>query len=116
LVSPEYSARKHHVPTAFGVNDGDTAVAVFPACGVTDTAEPTGVPPMEQPGALVKGPHAKKLTIPVGLPPVALPLTVAWSVFEVPMVTVAEVGALVVPAFAGVTVKHSALLPSEDGV
>jgi hypothetical protein len=88
LVSPEYSARKHHMPAAFGVNDGDVAVAAFPGPGVTDTAEPTAVPPMEQPSALVKGPHAEKLTIPVGFPPVALPVTVAWSVFELPRMIV----------------------------
>jgi hypothetical protein len=45
----------------------------------TDTGEPTGVPPLAQLEA--EGPHTKKLTLPVGLPPVALPETVAESVF-----------------------------------
>jgi hypothetical protein len=81
LVSPEYSARKHHVPAAFGVNDGDVAMAPYPAPSVTATAEPTVVPP-EQPSALVRGPQAKKLTVPVGFPPAALPVTVALSVFD----------------------------------
>jgi hypothetical protein len=115
LVSPEYSARKHHMPAAFGVSVGEIAVAVFPAPGVTSTAGPTGVPPLGQPSALVKGPHAKKLTIPVGFPPVALPVTVAWSVFASPRMIGECVGVLTVVGLAAVTVKHSVLLPSEEG-
>jgi hypothetical protein len=111
--SPEYSARKHQVPTAVAVNAGEVAVALFPDAA-TVTGAPTG-DPLEQPLAVVRGPQAKKLTVPPGGPPAALPVTVAWSVFEAPMVTVEEIGALVVPAFAGVTVKHSVLLPSDDG-
>jgi hypothetical protein len=114
LPSPEYSARKHQVPTAVAVNAGEVAVALFPDA-VTVTGAPTGDPLLEQPLAVVKGPQAKKLTVPLGGPPVGLPVTMAWSVFEAPMVTVEEVDALVVPAFAGVTVKHSVLLPSEEG-
>ena len=102
------------MPTSVGVNAGEAAAPPLPDA-TTVTGEPTG-DPLEQPLAVVRGPQAKKLTVPVGGPPVVFPVTVAWSVFEVPMVTVKELGALVVPGFAGVTVKHSALLPSEDGV
>jgi hypothetical protein len=115
LASPEYSARKHHVPTPVAVNAVELAVAVFPAAGASETGVPTAFPPVEQPLAPGSGPQAKKLTVPAGLPPVALPLTVAWSGFEAPMVTVVEDGVLVVAALAAVTVKHSALLPSDDG-
>jgi hypothetical protein len=110
LVSPEYSARKHHVPTPFAVNVGDVAEPP-----VKVTAPPTAVPPLEQPLELVNGPQTRKLTVPFGGPLVASPLTVAWSVFEAPMVIAGRVGVLVVPALAAITVKHSALLPSEDG-
>jgi hypothetical protein len=111
LASPEYSARKHHVPAAFAVNDGDVA-----APPVKMTAPPTAVPPTAQPSALVNAPQAKKLTVPVGIPLVGSPVTVAWSVFEAPTVTIGDVGALAVVELAAVTVKHSVLLPSEDGV
>jgi hypothetical protein len=116
LPSPEYSARKHHVPTPVAVNAVEAAVAVFPAAGATVTGVPTAFPPLEQPLAPGSGPQTQKPTVPVGVPLVVLPLTVAWSVFETPIVTVVEDGALVVPALAAVTVKHSALLPSEDAV
>jgi hypothetical protein len=111
LVSPTYAARKHQVPTAAGVNDGE--VAVTPVNG---TEPPTAVPPVAQPPAVLKGPHSKKLTVPVGVGPPWLPLTVAWSVFEPPSGIVGEVGVLFVLELAGVAVKHSVLLPSADAV
>jgi hypothetical protein len=111
LVSPEYSARKHHVPTPVAVNDGD--VAVPPA--VNATPPPTAVPPLAQSLAVVKKPQTKKFTVPVGIPPAELPLTKALSVFGSPRATVERPGLLVVPASAAVTVKHSVLLPSDDG-
>jgi hypothetical protein len=110
LVSPEYSARKHHVPAAFGVNAAEVAA---PPLNVT-AALPTGVPLLAQPLALVSGPQAKKLTDPVGTPPVPLPATVALSVFEPPRTNVDGVGVLAVTDDAFVTVKHSLLLPSDD--
>ena len=61
------------------------------------------------------GPQTKKLTLPVGLPKVAFPLTVALSVFELPIVIVSFVGMLVMPDEVVVTVKHSLMLPSLEG-
>jgi hypothetical protein len=112
LASPEYSARKHHMPAPPGVNDADVAA---PPLNVT--ALPTGLPPPPaQPLAVVKGPHSKKFTIPVGAGPPALPVTVAVSVFETPRMTVEAVGVVFVVELAAVTVKHSALPPSEEPV
>jgi hypothetical protein len=105
-VSPEYSARKHHVPAAFGVNDDEVAVPPL-----SPTPPPTAVLPLPQPSALVKGPQTEKFTVPIGVP--AVLLTVAWSVFEPPRVIVGAVGVLAVVELAAVTMKHSALLPSE---
>jgi hypothetical protein len=112
LVSPEYSARKHQLPKAVAVNDGEVAVPPL----VNATAPPTAFPPMAQPLAVVDGPQTEKFTVPVGGgPPATLPVTVALSVFGSPRATVAEVGVLVVPAVAAVTVKHSVVpLPSDD--
>jgi hypothetical protein len=102
------------VPTAAGVSDGEVAVAAFPAAAATVTGVPTAVPPVAQPLAVVNGPQMKKLTVPVGLPPAALPVTVAWSVFEAPSAMVLDVGLLVVAGDAFATVKHSVVLPSTD--
>jgi hypothetical protein len=53
------------------------------------TALPTGLPPpLAHPSALVKGPQAKKFTVPAGPGPPVLPVTVAVSVFEPPRVSV----------------------------
>jgi hypothetical protein len=88
LASPEYTAWKHHVPADFGMNKAEVAVAVLPAPCATCTPAPTVVPPVAQPSALANGPQMKKLTVPVGLPPMGLPLTVAVSVFEPPRTSV----------------------------
>jgi hypothetical protein len=42
LLSPEYSALKHQVPSAVGVKPDEVALAVLPAPAVTATGEPTG--------------------------------------------------------------------------
>jgi hypothetical protein len=86
LVSPEYSARKHQVPAAVGVNAEELAVALLLAPALTLTALPTCVPPVVQLEA--DGPHTKKLTLPVGLPPALLPVTVAESLVLAPSVIV----------------------------
>ena len=99
------------MPTPAGVNDADVAV---PPLNVT--ALPTGLPPpLAHPSAVVKGPQTKKFTVPVGVGPPTLSLTVALSVFETPKMIVVEVGLLAVCELAAVTVKHSALLPSAAG-
>ena len=96
------------------MNDADVAVAVLLGPAVTPIAPPTALPPFAQPLALVSGPQAKKLTVPLGLPPVTFPVTVAWSLFEPPMVMPFDPGVLAVTDDACVTVKHSVLLPSAD--
>jgi hypothetical protein len=98
------------VPTPVAVNGGDVAA---PPLNVT--APPTAFPPVPQPSAVVNGPQTKKLTDPAGIPLVPLPLTAAWSVFDSPSVRVGEPGVVEVVELAAVTVKHSALLPSEAG-
>jgi hypothetical protein len=101
------------VPTSVGVNAGEAAA---PPLNVT--APPTGLPPGEQPlpfGAVVNGPQTEKFTAPVGIGPPVLPVTMAWSVFDSPSARVEEPGVVEVLELAAVTVKHSVLLPSEDG-
>ena len=46
---------------------------------VSDTGDPTWLP-LVQGWVVVLGPHSVKVTVPVGAPVVALPLTVAVSV------------------------------------
>ena len=75
----------------------------FRVTGVGGTAVPLGHSP--GPGNL----HTVKATVPIGAPPVALPVTVTASV-AVPvgpmMIPVVE-GVVVVDEAAGVTLKHS---------
>jgi hypothetical protein len=100
------------VPAAPAVNACDVAV---PPLNVT--ALPTGLPPpLAQPLEVVKGPHTKKFTVPVGVGPPGLlvAVTVALSVFETLRTTVDAVGVVFVVEFAAATVKHSVLLPSAD--
>ena len=100
------------MPAPPGVNDADVAV---PPLNVT--ALPTGLPPpLAHPSAVVKGPQAKKVTVPAGIGPPELPVTIAVSVFEPPRMSVDKVGLLAVFELAAVTVKHSVLLPSEEPV
>jgi hypothetical protein len=86
LVSPEYSARKHHVPTASGTKEEEAAVA-FVAPWTTVTGVPTGVPAAEQPEGLASGPQTKKLTVPDGTPNPAGSDTVAASLTVSPSAT-----------------------------
>ena len=69
------------------MNPGDVAVAVFPAPALSATGVPTASPPLPHPDAAASGPHTKKLTVPVGLPPTELPVTVAESVLSAPSAT-----------------------------
>jgi hypothetical protein len=76
----------------------------FRPTGVGGTTEPPGH--SAGPG---KGPHTLKLTVPVGAPPVGLPVTVTESVAVPVGPMTSEVGKAVVTLdeVAGVTVKHS---------
>jgi hypothetical protein len=111
LLSPEYTARKHQVPSPLAVNAADVAVPP-----VKVTVPPTVIPPLAQPSGVVKAPQTKKFTVPVGIGPLVLPVTVALSVFGAPTPTLEAVGVVFVVELAAVTVKHSVLLPSEDAV
>jgi hypothetical protein len=103
------------VPGAVGVNAAEVAVDVLFAPGVRVTGpEPTAVPPLVQPVALVSGPHTKKLTLPVGAPPAGLPLTVAMSLLSPPRAIDDDAGVVAVVVVNVVTVKHSVALPSVD--
>jgi hypothetical protein len=94
VLSPRYSARKQYVPGALGVKLGvEVAVDVIPSPLAANVAEPALAPPVAHPDALANGPQTEKFTVPVGLPPVLLPDTVATSVFESPNVIDALVGA-----------------------
>jgi hypothetical protein len=77
---------------------------------------PSGAPPEAQPDALDSGPHTEKLTDPVGLPLVALPLTVASSVSAPPRAIDPLTGADEVDVDASPTVKHSSAPSSSEVV
>jgi hypothetical protein len=87
----------------------EVALEVIPVPGVNGTDVATGVPLGHNAGP-GNGPHTVKATLPVGAPPVGLPVTVTESVAMPlgPMTT--EVGDAVVALdeVAAVTVKHSA--------
>ena len=104
------------VPTVDGVKSEEVAVAASFDPAVTGTAVPTGVPPLAQPEALASGPHTKKLTDPDGLPPWALPVSVALSVFDSPSAIDVLCGLELVVGVAVPTVKHSPGEPSLEGL
>jgi hypothetical protein len=93
----------------------EVAVAVLLAPPVSGTGPPTAVPPLPHPDALVNGPQMKKLAVPDGLPPAALPVTVTWSESPAARVVDCLLGVESTEAFAWPTVKHSPLEPSLDG-
>ena len=93
------------------MNFAEVAVARFPEPGATGTWLPTACPPLGQPEAPAMGPHTKKLTVPLGLPPAVLPVATALSVFPAAMVVVALVGVLTTDEVAVTTVKHSPAEP-----
>lgn len=116
MLSPEYAALKHQVPVLVGVNDEDVAVAVPADAAVNDTGEPTAAPPLAQPVALANGPHTKKLTVPVGLPPALLPVTVAASVFCAAKLIDELCGLELVVVDPWPTMKHSPVEPSLEAL
>jgi hypothetical protein len=61
------------------VNEAEVAPEVLELVEVSDTGDPTDVPEV-QGWVDVVGPHSVKVTVPVGAPAVALPVTVAVSV------------------------------------
>jgi hypothetical protein len=61
-------------------------------------------------------PHSKKVTVPVGVPPIPFPVTVTLSVFEPPRAIEELCGEDFVDEEACPTVKHSPAEPSIDPV
>jgi hypothetical protein len=98
------------VPVEVGVKVPEVALEVFPVTGVNVTdVGGTAVPLGHNPGP-GKGPHTLKATVPVGAPPVGLPVTVTASVAVPvgPMTTEPGEAVVALAEGAGVTVKHSA--------
>jgi hypothetical protein len=117
-------ARKHHVPTAFAVTrpevasdfGGELLAIAVAVCGFPETAEPSPEAqcadeplPVTWPGL-----QMKKLTVPVGVPPAAVPVTTAWSFTCVPteiaperFVPLESCGDVAVLVVSGATVTHS---------
>jgi hypothetical protein len=99
------------VPAAVGVNDVEVALELSPF----DARKVAGVPswaPLRHRANEAIGPHSKKVTVPVGAPPAALPVTVAMSVTDWPKTMEPEPEAdvnccVVVAEGAGDTTKHS---------
>jgi hypothetical protein len=100
------------VPTEVGVKVPEVAVEVIPVPGVNVTGVGGTAVPLGHNAGPGNGPHTVKATVPVGAPPVGLPVTVTESV-AVPsgpmMVEVVE-AVVVLDEVAAVTVKHSAPL------
>ena len=75
-------------------------------------AVPSDAPPLPQPEAELSGPQTENDTLPVGLPPVALPVTVTESAVEPASWIELSPGVEIVALSAWVTVKHSPAEPS----
>ncbi len=75
-------------------------------------AVPTDAPPLAHPDAELSGPQTENDTLPVGVPPVALPVTVTESEVEPASWIELSPGAEVVALSASLTVKHSLAEPS----
>jgi hypothetical protein len=96
------------VPTEVGVKLAEAALDVLSVAAVKGTDVGTGVPLGHNAGA-GNGPHTLKAMVPVGAPPVELPVTVTESVAVPagPMTTAAGEAIVVLDEGAGSTVKHS---------
>ena len=100
------------MPADCGVKEPEVAEPVTLPAAVRETP-PRAVPPEEHPAELVSGPQTKKLTVPVGEPPVALPETTAVSVMEASRLMLPAAGVVCVEDGALVSVKHSFAPPSK---
>jgi hypothetical protein len=87
-----------------GIKLADVAVAVLAEPAVSVTVPPTWLPPEEQ--GFVPLAHTRNFTVPVGLLPVGLPVTVTPSVSE-PPTTIDPDGVDFAVGVALPTVKHS---------
>ena len=108
-VAGAYTAAKHQVPTEVGVKVPEVALEVIPVPGVKVAVGGTAVPLRHSAGP-GSGPHTLKATVPVGAPPVELPVTVTVSVAVPvgPITTEPGEAVVLLDEVAGVTVKHSA--------
>jgi hypothetical protein len=99
------------VPTEVGVKVAELALEVSPVTGIRGTGlgTPDEVGHNAGPGS---GPHTVKTTVPVGAPPVALPMTVTESLAVPvgPMTTELGEAVVMLDEGAGSTLKHSAPL------
>jgi hypothetical protein len=97
------------VPTEVGVKVPEVALEVMPVPGLNVTGVGGTSVPFGQSAGPGKGPHTVKATLPVGAPPVALPVTVTESVAVPvgPMMTEPGEAVVVLEEIAGVTVRHS---------
>jgi hypothetical protein len=96
------------VPAEVGVKVAEVALELSPGPGTSGTGfgGPDEVGHNAGPGS---GPHTVKTTVPVGGPPVGLPVTVTESVAVPvgPITTELGDAVVVLDEGAGVTVKHS---------
>jgi hypothetical protein len=97
------------VPTEVGVNLPEVAVEVSAVPGVRVTDVGGSTVPLGHNAGPGNGPQAVKATVPVGAPPVELPVTLTESVTvpEGPMTTAVGEAVVVLDEVAGVTPKHS---------
>ena len=96
------------MPSALGVKLG---LSALPPLRVE---LPIELPPVAHPDDVSSGPQTEKLTVPAGVPPVELPVTVTESDVAAPSRIEPSAGVEVVLLSAGVTVKHSVAEPSLD--
>ena len=87
----------------------EVALEVIPVPGFKLTGVGGTAVPLGHSADAGKGPHTVKATVPVGAPPVALPVTVTESVAVPvgPMTTEAGEAVVLLNEVAGVTLKHS---------
>ena len=97
------------MPTEVGVKVPEVAPEVIPVPGVKLTGVGGTAVPLGHNAGPGKGPHTVKAAVPVGAPPVALPVTVTASVAVPvgPMTTEPGKAVVVLDEVAGVTLKHS---------
>ena len=101
------------MPTSGGVNVPDVALEVSPVAGVKVTDDGGTTAPLGHNAGTSTGPvpawHTVKATVPIGAPPVGLPVTVTASVAVPvgPMTTEPGAAVVVLDEVAAVTLKHS---------
>jgi hypothetical protein len=105
------TAPKHQVPTEVGVKASEVAVAVEPVPVAAFVLTKVSLVVHETPDE-DRAWHTRNATLPVGGPPVGLPVMVTESVAVPvgPMTTELGEAVVLLDEVAGVTVKHSVSL------